>query len=182
MSDQFALDTAIHTTPQACVVDLTPPTFAGIAALAPQMNGSLLASWLAATDATAPISYEVFIQAATATGLFSSGNLAGISRGLSVKLYQDALGVSLQKGVNYFVGVRAVDGVGNQDSNLVSLSAVSLGVLDDDLAGLVLELGGIADAMAGSVSTEFVAQLVEDELHAVVDDDGELLAQLECEE
>lgn len=180
--DQLALDTATHQTPQACLVDLTPPTFAGIAALVANVNGSLSASWLVATDVTAPISYEVYIQAGSATGLFNVANIAAITKSLSQKLFTDALGASLQKGVNYFVGVRAVDGVGNRDSNLVSLAAVSLGVLDEDLGSLVLELSGIADAMAGSVSTEFVAQLVDDELQAVVDDDGELLAQLECEE
>jgi len=180
--DQLALDFASHQTPQACLVDLTPPTFAGITGLVPQVNGSLLASWGAGSDATAPISYEIYIQATTAIGLFNSGNLALITRGLSIKLFQDALGASLQKGVVYFVGVRARDGVGNLETNLVSLSATSVGVLDSDLASLVLELDGIADAMAGAVSTEYVAELVEDELQAVVESDDTLTAQLECEE
>lgn len=181
MSDMLSVDDGVHATPQACINDLTPPTFAGIVSLAAQLNGALLAAWAAASDATAPISYEVYIQAGTATGLFSSGNLAGITRNLSLRIFTDGLGAYLAKGTQYFVGVRAMDGVGNRDSNTASLSATSLGVLSEDLAALVVELGGIADALASATGAEFVAEVVEETIVAETED-AELEAQLVCED
>jgi len=181
--NQYFLNPHVQSTSGACVVDLTPPTFAGIASLAPQANGSLQVGWLAATDVTTPLSYEIYVQAATATGLFSLSNIAAISRGLSAKIFADALAAILVNGVTYFVGVRAVDGVGNRDSNLVSLSAISSGVIADDLATLASDLESIAETLAQAVNPEFVATLEDEELLATLDDDeSELVAELVCED
>lgn len=51
----------------ACVVDLTPPTFSGITGLTINGDGSLNASWSAGSDVSTPLRYEVYVQAETAT-------------------------------------------------------------------------------------------------------------------
>lgn len=139
----------VQSTAQACLIDLTPPTFAGITSVTAQLNGSLLAAWSAATDSTTPVSYEVYVQATTATGLFSLSNVAQIVRGLNARIYTLADGTRLQKNVTYFVGVRAIDAVLNRDSNLISMSAISSGVLDDDLATIAASLVSTEALLAG---------------------------------
>jgi len=117
-----------HGTTQACIVDLTPPTFAGIQGLAVQSRGQIRASWSAATDATAPIRYEVYIQASTATGLFNVNNIIGITSKLQLDTWTMPDGSFLVNGTTYYVGVRSLDGVSNRDSNTVSLNVISTGV------------------------------------------------------
>lgn len=162
---QFANGYSTQQLPQACIVDLTPPTFAGIATLVAKANGSLLATWLAATDVTLPINYDVYIQKNTATGLFGSANKIFSTELLSILIFQDALGNLLQAGDTYYVGVRASDGVGNQDSNLVSLSAVSSGVLSESLGNVALALQS--------------ALLANGELEVQVEDSNEIEAEVE---
>lgn len=106
--------------------DGTPPTFAGITSLTPQSSGALLASWAAATDGSLPITYFVYIQANTATGLFSTTPYG--TQTTSLKIFALPGGAELVSGTTYFVGVRAIDGSGNLNTNTVSLSAVSSGV------------------------------------------------------
>lgn len=115
-------------TTQACIVDLTPPTFAGISSAAVQSRGQIRTSWLAATDATSPIRYEIYIQASTATGLFNTNNIVGITNKLQYDTWTLPDGSFLVNGTTYFLGVRALDGVSNRDSNTVSASVISTGV------------------------------------------------------
>lgn len=115
-------------TSQACVVDTTPPTFTGIATISAQLNGSILATWLAATDTSLPIYYDVYIQAGTSVGLFSSSNISISTNKLSVYLFTLADNSLLVSGQTYFVGIRARDPLGNQSTTLTSLSALSQGV------------------------------------------------------
>ncbi len=116
-------------TSDACIVDLIPPVFAGINFLDVESRGQIRAGWSAATDPTPPIRYEVYIQASTATGLFSTSNIIAITPNLSYDIFTLPDGSFLQNGVTYYVGVRAIDGVNNRDSNLVSMSVISTGVL-----------------------------------------------------
>lgn len=116
-------------TSNACIVDLTPPTFAGINFLNVQSRGQIRAGWSAASDATAPIRYEIYIQAATATGLFNTANIIAISDKLFYDIFNLPDGSFLQNGVTYYVGVRAIDGVNNRNTNTTSLSVISTGVL-----------------------------------------------------
>lgn len=113
----------------ACIVDLTPPTFAGINFLDVETRGQIRAGWTAATDATNPIRYEIYIQAAIATGLFNTSNIVAMSSHLQYDIFTLPDGSFLENGETYFVGIRAVDAVGNRDSNTVSLSVISTGVL-----------------------------------------------------
>lgn len=130
MADQLVFNNIIQDTAEACVVDLTPPVFAGISALVANGDGTLTASWSAASDANSPITYEVYIQEGTATGLFNVANLTLSVRTLSAKIFALASGVTLNDGATYFVGVRARDPLNNVDSNLISMSAISSGVVN----------------------------------------------------
>lgn len=116
-------------TSSACIVDLTPPTFAGINFLDVESRGQIRAGWAVATDSTPPIRYEVYIKASTATGLFSIANIIASTPNLQYDIFTLPDGSFLQNGVTYYVGVRAVDAVGNRDANLVSQSVISTGVL-----------------------------------------------------
>lgn len=117
-------------TSDACINDLTPPTFAGINFLDVESRGQIRAGWSAGSDATPPIRYEVYIQASTATGLFTAPtNIIASTPNLLFDIFTLPDGSFLQNGVTYYVGVRAVDAVGNRDNNTVSLNVISTGVL-----------------------------------------------------
>lgn len=116
-------------TSQACIVDLTPPTFAGITFLDVESRGQIRAGWSAAIDATTPIRYEVYIKAATATGLFNTTNIIAVTPNLQYDIFTLPDGSFLVNGATYYIGVRAIDGVNNRNSNTVSMSVISTGVL-----------------------------------------------------
>lgn len=116
-------------TSNACIVDLTPPTFAGITFLDVESRGQIRAGWSAASDATAPIRYEVYIKASTATGLFNTTNIIAITPNLQYDIFTLPDGSFLVNGTTYYVGIRAIDGVNNRDSNTVSMDVISTGVL-----------------------------------------------------
>lgn len=150
-----------HTPSKACLVDLTPPTFAGITGLAAQQNGSLTASWAAASDSSPPLDYEVYIQEATSVGLFNLSNLTMITRNLQASVFQLPSTALLQAGITYYVGVRAVDAVGNRDNNIVSLSAVSFGVPDSSILAAI-------NALALSGASTLTAVIEDDSLKGLV--------------
>lgn len=138
----------VTTSSEACVVDLTPPTFAGITGLASNSDGSLGASWSAGSDSSGPIEYDIFIQQDSATGLFNSSNLVFSTQKLLARIYTDANGYSLSRGRTYFVGVRARDRLGNTETNTVSLSAGSSGV--DFSRASVLTAGPLMEIQKGA--------------------------------
>jgi hypothetical protein len=113
---------------QACIVDLVPPVFSGISSLSRGALGQLQALWSAATDTSNPIRYEVYVKAATATNLFNTVNIALVTTQLNADIFALGDGSLLQTGVEYYVGVRAVDAVGNRDTNLVSLNRTTSGI------------------------------------------------------
>lgn len=115
-------------TSSACITDLTPPTFSGIASLVVGSRGQLIATWLAASDITPPIRYEFYIKASTSVGLFNSVNLLVSTEQLTFSTFTMPDNTFLVNGTTYYVGIRAVDAVGNRDSNTVSLSVLSTGV------------------------------------------------------
>lgn len=115
-------------TVEACITDLTPPTFAGIVSAVVQSRGQIRSTWAVATDSTPPIRYEVYIQATTNVGLFNTNNIIAITDKLQYDTFTMPDGTFLVNGTTYYLGVRAIDGVSNRDSNLVSLSVISTGV------------------------------------------------------
>lgn len=131
--------------PNACVDDVTPPVFSGIATLIALGNGALEATWSAAASANpTPTNYEVYILPSTssATSVFSDlANIVTVKRGLSARIWTEANETTyLGIGKSYRVGVRSVDAVGNRDQNLVELTAVSHGVLPDCLNDIADQL------------------------------------------
>lgn len=118
-----------HRAGTASITDTTAPTFAGINFLDVESRGQIRAGWAVATDATAPIRYEVYIKEATATGLFNVVNIVAVTPNIQYDIFTMPDGSFLQNGTTYYVGVRAIDGVSNRDSNTVSLSVISTGVL-----------------------------------------------------
>ncbi len=170
----LSIEPSVHATPQACVTDFAPPTFAGIASLLALANGALRAAWLAATDSTPPVVYDVYIQAGSATGLFATGNRVLSAFGLQVDVFQLPDGSPLA-GTTYFVGVRARDAVGNLDSNVVSLNAISAGVLSTTLAALANTLLAAVEAAGGGV----VGVVEEDSVVGIVDDEDEIIGIVE---
>ena len=129
MADIFVEESFYMGTSQACIVDLTPPVFSGLNFLDVESRGQIRAGWSAGTDANNPIRYEVYIQATTVTGLFNTANIAGITDKLQLDIFTLPDGSFLQNGTTYHVGVRAVDALGNRDTNVVSNSVISTGVL-----------------------------------------------------
>lgn len=129
MSDIFVSDDFYMSTSQACVVDLTPPTFSGINFLDIESRGQIRAGWSVATDPDTPIRYEIYIQASNSTGLFNTANITAITDKLQFDIFTLPDGSFLVNGTTYYVGVRAVDALGNRDANTVSLNVISTGVL-----------------------------------------------------
>ena len=126
--DQFANPNVYQGTSQACIVDLTPPTFAGISTVSNQSLGQVRATWPAATDATLPLRYEVYIQPGTSVGIFSALNIVAITDKLQYDIFTLPNGTLLISGTTYYVGIRALDGVGNRSNNTQNLSIVSVGI------------------------------------------------------
>lgn len=129
MADILVNNNFYISTSDACIIDITAPTFAGINFLDVESRGQIRAGWSVATDPTPPIRYEVYIKAGTATGLFSTSNIVGITPNLQYDIFTMPDGSFLVNGTTYYVGVRALDGVSNRDSNTVSMSVISTGVL-----------------------------------------------------
>lgn len=129
MSDILVNNNFYISTSNACIVDVTPPIFSGINFLDVESRGQIRSAWNAATDATAPIRYEIYIQAATATGLFAISNIIASTPNLQYDIFNLPNGSFLQNGTTYYVGVRALDAISNRDSNTVSLNVISTGVL-----------------------------------------------------
>ncbi len=135
-------------TPQACLVDLVPPVGGVISSLTNNPDGSLRAQWSAASDANLPVTYEVYVQKETATGLFST--VPFMTRGLSLDIYRDSFGAMLVQGETVFVAVRAADALGNVNSNSTTLSITAAGIGYANLLSALSSVpsaGQVADAV-----------------------------------
>jgi hypothetical protein len=126
--NQLVTGGAIQSSSQACILDLIPPTFSGINSLSIGSLGQLQLSWSAATDISNPISYEIYVKASTSVDLFNTNNISIVTTQLQTNVFSLANGSLLQPAINYYVGVRAVDAVGNRDNNIVFLSQISPGI------------------------------------------------------
>jgi hypothetical protein len=99
------------------VVSNVPPTFGGVTALAPASPTALLAVWNAGTDPTtpgAPLRYNVYVGPSTAGLAYTDPLMTGVNA-LSLVI------PNLTTGTEYSVGVRAVNGSGAEDKNMVVL-------------------------------------------------------------
>jgi hypothetical protein len=144
----------------AALPSAVAPTFGGITSLVQQSDGSLTASWSAATVVpNPPVRYEVYIQVGTATGLFSLSNLVGVTANLSLNTAFDAVPQSLILGSTYHVGVRAVDAYLNRTSNMQSLSATVTNASFNTLASAVWDVVRATRATAGTFGESLQARV-----------------------
>lgn len=131
---QFFNDEFTQSSTGTSIPDTTAPTFAGISGLLANPNGSLRASWSAATD-DSEVRYEVYISTSN-VGLFSLSNRAVITVSTTIDVFTLANN-SLLTPTTYYVGVRAIDTYGNRETNIVILNEDSLGVVDADIIALL---------------------------------------------
>jgi hypothetical protein len=153
MSDILVTDRAYISIPDACVDDLTPPTFAGLDTLDVESRGQIRATWLAGTDISNPVRYEIYIQASTNVGLFNTANIVAITPNLQYDIFTMPDGSFLVNGTTYHVGVRAIDALSNRDANLVSDSVISTGILTS------IDVYNVNGAFAISASNQFQGTL-----------------------
>jgi len=167
-----------QSTPTSATIVNTPPTFAGIAGVTPNVNGSLAVSWLAASSTKNPVKYAVYcaLGSVTAAALFGGPNLVSYAPDTALGSSIWTLGdqtTFLVRGLTYTVGVKAVDAIGIVDLNMVILTSVATGsgnlpqVLQQvaidlaateallaadhvDLAATALDLAGTASDMAAT--------------------------------
>lgn len=125
--------------PLACSIDSTPPTFAGISSLVANPNGSLTASWLAGSDVSLPVRYNVYVQPLTATGLFATTPVF-TTQGLTAQIFVDSTNTILQNGITYYVGIRAFDSEGNLETNVITSNAISSGVPVSGIINMIQEI------------------------------------------
>lgn len=166
MAQQYS-ETLVQKLPSACVVDITPPTFTGVASATPNADGSISLAWLAATDLTGPIEYLLYIAlgSVSAGTLFQVSNLVTIAPAvLTKKIFTLADQTTyLVNGQQYTVGVRAKDGVGNINTNVVILTPTAIasgnipGVYQqilNDLIDVEIGLSASASAIASGAGTQ----------------------------
>jgi hypothetical protein len=165
--NQLVTGVSFQGTSQACITDLTPPIFAGLNFLTRGSLGQLKAFWLSATDTSAPIRYEVYVKADTNSDLFNQANIALVTTQLQADIFAIAGGSLLQSGTNYFVGVRAVDGVGNREANLVSSSQTSSGILG-------ITSAQISGVFAVNTSSELIASFWVTDLEGTINNPSRL--------
>jgi hypothetical protein len=94
-----------------------PPTFAGVAAVAPSSSTSLFVAWKAASDDVSPaskISYRIFASTQAGVHDFTKPTAVAPPGATSAELF-----VGIVAGNDYYVVVRAVDEAGNSDDNVV---------------------------------------------------------------
>ncbi len=161
--NQLVTGGAFQPTSQACIVDLVPPVFSGINFLTRGSLGQLKAFWNTGTDTSLPIRYEVYVKADTSSDLFNTANIAIVTTQLQADIFALAGGSLLQSGTSYYVGVRAIDGVGNRDANLVSLNQTSSGILG-------ITSAQVSGVFAVNTSGELIASFWVNDLEGVIDD------------
>ena len=175
MAEQYS-SSAVQLLPNACVDDITPPTFAGIATLLALSSGALLAGWALGTDAGGGVKYRIYIAlgSVSAASLFNANNLVEIAPVGSTYRPIFTLApanwpspsspIYLLKGQVYTVGVRAEDGAGNVETNVVVMTATALATVDlpavlqteiEDLATEIAKIKAhIAPDMAGVIQKQ----------------------------
>lgn len=157
---------AYQGTSQACIVDLNPPVFSGVSSLTLQSLGQIRAQWAAASDASAPIRYEVYIKQGDDINLFYASNIVTITDKLQADIFTLSNGVLLGSGAPYYIGVKAVDAVGNRDNNLISMNLATTGIsaggsTEYEVAGIftVNDSGDLIGSLWATVNDELVTSL-----------------------
>ena len=112
---------------QTAMAGITAPTFSGISSATPNVDGSVTLAWSTATGGSAtPIRYKLYVASGSVSGtvLFASTSSFEVVGVTSFKIYTDSTGATLAPGATYTFGVRAVDSIGNMETNLAVTTAV----------------------------------------------------------
>lgn len=144
-------------------VDTDAPTWDGIEGInnAYQNGGQIVITWGKASDANA-VSYNVYISKFT-TDVFSQSSLLTNVTGYMLSLDGDIVG-NFEDGQTYYLGVRAMDSVGNETSNedyvSVTYSEISTdgGLTQSEHDHLLaiptqVTVQSIIDSLEGSINT-----------------------------
>ena len=121
-----------QSTPTSATIITTPPVFAGITSSTPHTNGSFNIVWPAATTVNAPIEFQIYaaLGVVSAATLFLPANQVDIGKDGSTQMRIWTLGDQVTyfvNGLTYTFGVRAKDGVQNQNTNLTIVTATAIG-------------------------------------------------------
>lgn len=143
---QFFAEDFDQSTPDLCVANITPPTFAGIASITALTSGAFQIAWALATGAPLPIRYAVYVMAGVqnAAALFVSANRKEVKAGATgIKIFTEGDDQTyFVKGFTYSVGVRAIGANGVEETNTVILpaQAIATGDLVTELQEITTEL------------------------------------------
>jgi methyl-accepting chemotaxis protein len=141
-SDIFSPSGVRQSTPQSATILTTPPVFAGITSAVPKVDGSITVGWGSFSSVNNPVMFQVYILlgSVSAGTLFSSAPVAILDESKnSFDIFRLADQVTyLVKGQVYTMGVRCVDGVKNQNTNLVIMTATAIGTAN--IAGVFQSL------------------------------------------
>lgn len=141
--------------PVSCTIDSTPPTFAGIATVTFQLDGSAVVTWAAATSTKTPVRYEIYVSpgSVSAAALFVTANRVAFAPGalLAWRIFvlRDQV-TYFMPGASYTFGIRAVDSQNYADTNTVILTATALYPNYGTLAAAVWDQLAAAHVIAGS--------------------------------
>lgn len=132
VADIFTQYGVRQSTPTSATIVTTPPVFTGIISSAPYANGSFLINYPLATGPNAPYSYQIYaaLGVVSAATLFQDSNLVDIGKPGSTQMRIWTLGNQVTyfvNGLTYTFGVRAKDGVQNQNTNLTIVTATAIG-------------------------------------------------------
>lgn len=141
--------------PAACIIDTSLPTFAGIASVVFQLDGSAVVTWATATSSKPPVRYEIYVAAGSvsAGALFVTANRVAFAPGalLAWRIFvlRDQV-TYFMPGQVYTFGIRAVDSENYSDTNTVILTATALYPNYGSLAAAVWDQLKSAHTIAGS--------------------------------
>lgn len=129
-ADVFTSGGVRQSTPQSAVIVTTPPVFAGITGVTPKTDGAINVQWAAATSTNTPHEYQIYV----AHGIVNAATLFAMSP--ATLAYDSVTNIDVMKlsdnttylvnGETYTFGVRCRDRLGNQNINLVVMTAVAI--------------------------------------------------------
>lgn len=129
-ADIFSPQGVRQSTPTSAMIITTPPTFAGITGVVPNLDGSINVQWGAASSINLPLEFQVYVAlGSVSAAVLFSGVPAVIapSNALNIDLYQlSDQSTYFVNGQLYTFGVRCKDGVNNQNTNLTIMTATAL--------------------------------------------------------
>jgi hypothetical protein len=99
--------------------------------------------------------------------LFQTSNITAVTRQLSYDVFTLPNGTLLQSGIVYYIGVRAVDAVGNRDANTVILNQTSPGILG-------VTSGQITGVFAINEQNELIASFWANDTEGIIDNPSRL--------